>query len=106
MLVGKTFSGKTCVLRTLQKALKIHNKIDIHTINPKAVTRPQLYGSLNPDSNVWTDGVFTSIMKLCESQADEPEHKWLVFDGPVEAGWIESMNTLLDDNMVRYTSFV
>ena len=100
MLVGSTFSGKTKVLCTLQRALRVKHKIDVHTINPKAVTRPQLYGSLNPDNNVWTDGVFTAIMKLCESQADEPEHKWLVFDGPVEAGWIESMNTLLDDNMV------
>lgn len=100
MMVGQTFSGKTKVLQTLQKALGINYKIDVHTINPKAVTRPQLYGSLNPDNNVWTDGVFTTIMKLCESQADEPEHKWLVFDGPVEAGWIESMNTLLDDSMV------
>jgi dynein heavy chain, axonemal len=57
-----------------------------------------LYGKLDPDTKTWTDGVIAIIMRDCSKDVDVDERKWIVFDGPVDAVWIENMNTVLDDN--------
>ena len=103
MLVGETFSAKSKVIHALKHAhSRFKEEVRVFTINPKAVTGLQLYGSLDPDTKAWTDGVLPFIMKFCENDSDNPQNKWILFDGPVDTIWIENMNTLLDDNKVRY----
>jgi dynein heavy chain len=103
MLVGPTGGGKTSNYKVLAAAISSlkgqgeFEKVHYHILNPKSITMEQLYGGLDPATNEWDDGI--AAILVAESAKDEsPDKHWIMFDGPVDALWIESMNTVLDDN--------
>uniref|UniRef100_A0A803YQF6 Dynein axonemal heavy chain 1 n=1 Tax=Meleagris gallopavo TaxID=9103 RepID=A0A803YQF6_MELGA len=98
MLVGPTGSGKTKVrLKHYLASGGNYEPVSYFVLNPKSITMGQLYGEFNLLTHEWTDGIFSSLIRQ-GTMATDTGKKWYMFDGPVDALWIENMNTVLDDN--------
>lgn len=107
MLVGSTGTGKTATYTVLRQCLEMlhkegledywYKKVEFFKLNPKSINMNNLYGFVNVLTNEWTDGIVAKIVRDAVAIVTE-DKRWLLFDGPVDAIWIESMNTVLDDN--------
>ncbi|CAE7749350.1 DNAH6 [Symbiodinium sp. CCMP2592] len=107
MLVGLTMTGKSTNSNILAKTLTqlkkdgstdpAHQLTKIFFLNPKSITIEELYGSFNENTGEWKDGLVAILVREAVSDTSDNK-KWVNFDGPVDAIWIENMNTVLDDN--------
>ena len=108
MTVGPAGGGKTTALHMLNAAMcdldsdeGKYQKVIRYILNPKAITMGQLYGEFDENTHEWTDGVLCVLYRQAVAeymQQGKTDRQFIVFDGPVDAIWIESMNTVLDDN--------
>lgn len=109
MIVGLTGAGKTSCYEVLAESITTLRKeknspdqryqpVKREVLNPKSISMGELYGEVNTISQEWRDGLASKIMREA-SLENKDDKTWVVFDGPVDALWIENMNTVLDDNM-------
>jgi dynein axonemal heavy chain len=107
MLVGRTLGGKSTVWRTLQNSLSAlaarnvpgYERVETFVLNPKSVETDELYGNYDDTTQEWTDGIMSSLLRRAVDSTTS-SNKWVIMDGPVDTLWIESMNSVLDDNKV------
>ena len=86
MLVGPPMGSKTSIIKTLLPVFPM-------VMNPKAVSLAELYGNFDTLTQTWTDGLAAKLLR--QSAAS---HEYVIFDGPVDAVWVENLNTVLDDS--------
>ncbi|KAH9515000.1 Dynein heavy chain 10, axonemal [Bulinus truncatus] len=70
----------------------------LYIINPKERPVIELYGVLDPVSRDWTDGLLSNIFREINKPTDRKELRYIVYDGDVDALWVENMNSVMDDN--------
>ena len=116
MIIGEAGGGKTTIYKLLaaiknkvskwqdargvpDSALERIYPVEMQLINPKALSLGELYGEYDPNTREWTDGIVSKLLRNY-SNAGTPSDKWIIFDGPVDTLWIESMNTVLDESKV------
>uniref|UniRef100_UPI00398EA260 dynein axonemal heavy chain 11-like isoform X1 n=2 Tax=Pristiophorus japonicus TaxID=55135 RepID=UPI00398EA260 len=99
-VVGNAGTGKSQILKTLYRTyINMKRKPVWNDLNPKAVITDEMFGFIHPATREWKDGLFSSIMRE-QANITHDGPKWIVLDGDIDPMWIESLNTVMDDNKV------
>jgi len=106
MLLGPPGCGKSTVWKTLADSCNVDlpkPTCVTKVVNPKSITSNELYGYMTLQRD-WKDGCLSMIMRNMSERVAPyhatQQHHWVVLDGDIDAIWIESMNTVMDDNKV------
>ncbi|KAJ1494216.1 hydrolytic ATP binding site of dynein motor region D1-domain-containing protein, partial [Baffinella frigidus] len=124
-IIGPASCGKSRAIATLEDAhRKMGTTTSMRALNPKAVGRHELFGFVHPATRVWKDGILARLLRDAAALAapggavaaaaaslggeegvrsagagsDDTQLKLIVLDGDADVEWIESMNSVMDDN--------
>jgi dynein heavy chain, axonemal len=99
-IMGQAGCGKSScwkLLRAAHNTSQPSKKVKVVDINPKVLPTEDLYGHINLVTREWKDGLLSRVMRDLGNIPNE-NYKWIVLDGDLDANWIESMNSVMDDN--------
>lgn len=97
-LLGPPGSFKSSMWKILKNAKTRQNeKTTVVDFSPKAISTNELYGFVNMQTREWKDGILSKTMRDLGLIPDTFP-KWIMLDGDLDANWIESMNSVMDDN--------
>lgn len=97
-VMGPPASGKSETWKMLAKAQdKDGKKTTWVDLNPKVTSTNELYGVVLLATREWKDGLMSFTMRRLGNIPDT-NPKWIILDGDLDANWIESMNSVMDDN--------
>lgn len=105
---GPAGTGKTETWKDLAKAMtrlreeehssNMHYQTVIQKeMNCKAISVDEMFGCFNELTQEWKEGLLSYFIQTAVMD-DSLKKKWIIFDGPVDTLWIESLNTVLDDS--------
>ena len=96
MMVGPSGTGKTNAWQVLLSALKRLDGIEgvAYVIDPKAMHKDALYGTLDQTTREWNDGLFTHVLRkiVDDVRGESGKRHWIIFDGDVDPEWVENLN--------------
>jgi dynein heavy chain len=104
-IIGNAGSAKSTIWKMTAKALcHLGEETVFEFADPKAVSSDELFGCMNPKTKEWKDGVLSTMMRDMNRNNGrftlEQAYKWIILDGDIDPEWIESLNTVMDDNKV------
>ena len=100
-VLGPARCGKTTMLRMLAAAQNLAgDRTTCVCMNPKAVSRNELFGHLQESTKKWKDGIFTHAFRDFVVHKGVASCQILILDGDIDPEWIESLNTVMDENKI------